>query len=157
MELGAHIPQFCSTLEYLKTTKYGLPTPTQLGDRISVDRLQPVAWLSLIFKISAPCISQLKWIFWFRFFFTSCPTSQLCYKKGFSSIGLLQQIWHPYKHATVRSPPSAMFLSNRIHIMPSVFFFSPTVCVISPRGTEILVPVCVIFPVWFIVYLFRLM
>ena len=60
MELGANILQFCSTLEYLKTTKYGLPTPTQLGDRIFVHRLQPVARLSLIPKFSAPCISELK-------------------------------------------------------------------------------------------------
>ena len=47
--------------------------------------------------------------FLFRFFFTSCPTSQLWYKKGFSSIGLLERIWHAYKHATVRHPPSAIF------------------------------------------------
>ena len=32
-ELEAHIQQFCSTIEYFKTTEYELPTPSQLGDR----------------------------------------------------------------------------------------------------------------------------
>ena len=43
------------------------------------------------------------------FFFTLSPTSHFYYKKGFSSIGMLRKIWHPYKHVTVGSPPSAIF------------------------------------------------
>ena len=85
------------------------------------NRLPDWVWFQ---KFPYPVSQSSSEIFYSDFFFTSCPTSQLCSKKGFSSIGLLEQIWHPYKDATVRSPPLSNFsqkpASNTIVLDPSV-------------------------------------
>ena len=73
------------------------------------NRLPDWVWFQ---KFPHPVSQSSSEILYSDFFFTSCPTSQLCYKKGFSSIGLLEQIWHPYKDATVRSPPPQQLFSE---------------------------------------------
>ena len=70
------------------------------------NRLPDWVWFQ---KFPHPVSQSSSEIFYSDFFFTSCPTSQLCYKKGFSSIGLLERIWHAYKHATVEHPPQQLF------------------------------------------------
>ena len=98
----------------LPSMGFQLPLSSEIGFLwTGCNRLHDWVWF---LKFPHPVSHSSNEFFDSDFFFTSCPTSELCYKKGFSSIGLLQQIWHPYKHVTVGSPPSAMFLSNRIHV-----------------------------------------
>ena len=63
-------------------------------------------------------VSQSSSDFFFRFFFHIMSNISTLLKKRFSSIRLLERIWHAYKAATVGSPPpQPTFLRNRLHMM----------------------------------------